>query len=323
MNLTSSEMRGRSRVKLDLTGIHLVSGNTSIASTLGSYYIDMRPILPVVEAGYHGQLDEVGVPFVNCGLTKKIYNITIVAQYALALHNKILGDGYTAELERKLLAQLNTVISNAGCEGPWGGLFLRHWDNSKYPQLRAPWVSALDQGNAISALLRGYQLQGDAKFLDTATRVFDALDRPLSEGGVRILDECGHLWFEEYPMDPPMYVLNGFIFALWGILDYARVTDMPKAWDWWKAGVETLRAHIADFDCGYWSVYDLKQRELVSLYYQINIHIPQLEAMYRLTGDAIFNKYAERWSKFSKSLWCRTIWWINLRVQARMTNIRL
>jgi hypothetical protein len=153
--------------------------------------------------------------------------------------------------------------------------------------------------------------------LRTAEACFDAFDRPLDDGGVRFIDRCGHLWFEEYPTNPPLHVLNGFIFALWGVLDYAKVTDSSKAWEWWKAGSETLSAHVADFDCRYWSVYDLRYRELASTHYQLNVHVPQIEAMYLLTGDRTFKNYADRWSRFGKSFWRRCLWWAALRFHAR------
>ena len=320
--LIAGKMAKAPIANIDLAGMRVGVGNVSNSSMLGGYYLDLRSALSLVESGYHGPLDESGAPLVSSHAAAGFYNITIVAQYALALHDKMIADGRTADLERKLSAQLEVIVGNVEREAPWKGFFLHGWPNPKYRQLGVPWLSALAQGNAVSALLRSYQLQGDERLLDSAALAFDALDRPLSEGGTRVLDKCGHLWFEEYPMNPPSHVLNGFIFVLWGILDYARVTGARKAWDWWEAGVETLRAHIADFDCGYWSVYDLESRELASLYYQTNIHAPQLEVMYLLTGDAVFKRYAERWTEFSASLWRRTLWWINLRVQARMKRLR-
>ncbi|MEK6303065.1 MAG: D-glucuronyl C5-epimerase family protein [Acidobacteriota bacterium] len=311
--------------KTRLAAIQIRGGNTSLAEDLGGYYTDMKPALALVESGYFGPFDEQGVALTSyqlAGRISHVLNLVTTAQYALALNDSIVAKGHDAELARKLHIQLDAIVAAMTPEGPRAGLLLHHWDSPKYDDLRSPWASGLSQGNAISALLRGYQLFGDDRWLKTATSLFEALDLPMSEGGVRDVDECGHLWFEEYPAAVPTHVLNGFIFALWGVLDYARVTGNKKAWVWWNEGLKTLRAHLADFDTGYWSVYDLKYRELTSQYYQTNVHVPQMRVMYSLTSEPIFKKYGDRWEKFSRSLWCRGVWWIGLRVHARMRKIR-
>ena len=53
-------------------------------------------------------------------------------------------------------------------------------------------------------------------------RAFQSFQRPVSDGGVLVEDDRGHVWIEEYLVDPPSHILNGFIWALWGVYDYAR-----------------------------------------------------------------------------------------------------
>jgi len=119
-------------------------------------------------------------------------------------------------------------------------------------------------------------------------------------------------------MDPPSHVLNGHVFALWGVLDWARATGDESAWQLWRQGAATLGRHLPEYDCGYWSLYDLRYRELASRYYQDNIHVPQLHAMHRLTDDATFGDYARRWAAYSGSLLCRTRWAVGLRLRSRL-----
>jgi len=300
-------------------------GNISSPELLAGYYLDMKPARLLVESGYFGPFDERGVALTtyrSAGSIQHVLNLVTTSQYALALIDILTENGRDANLENKLQTQLDAIIAVAEREGCRAGLLLHYWDSPKYRELTSPWPSALSQGNAISALLRGYQLLGDQQQLQAATSLFEALDLSTSNGGVKVIDECGHLWFEEYPSEVPMFVLNGFIFALWGVLDYARVTGSEKAWRWWDEGLQTLKAHLPDFDNGYWSIYDLRYRELASSYYQENIHVPQMRVMYSLTGEKIFHRYAERWARFSKSLWCRGAWWIGLRVHARARKIR-
>ena len=300
--------------KIDLAGIR---GESRIQSKLGPYYLDFAEVLKLVEGGYHGARDEKGVPLNDVGAQGQFYNVITIAQYAVALHDTMLESGETPQSREKLEAQLEAIVAHIEMEGEWKGFFRANWNNQKYLELRAPWVSALAQGNGISALLRGFEWNGDPRWMTCATAMFEAMERPLNQGGVSEWDENGHFWLEEYPMNPPSHVLNGFIFALWGVLDYARATGDQRAWQWWNAGCETLRARLPDYDCGFWSVYDLSHRELATQYYQRNIHVPQLEAMHALTGDEIYQKYARRWRHFSDSAWRRGLWWIGLRVGAR------
>ena len=310
---------------VQLADVTLATGNASLTPELGGYYLDLSGALPLVETGWHGPLDAAGVPF-SSGAQGDFYNAITIAQYALALQDALLSAPQnaekTAELERKLRTQMEFLLTIIEQEGEYRGFFVHRWDNPKYRELRAPWVSALSQGNMLSALLRAYQSWGDERFLEQAHLVFAALERPLSEGGTRFVDASGDTWFEEYPMNPPSHVLNGFIFALWGILDYARVTNDPQAWEWWQSGLATLKRRLPDYDCGYWSVYDLKFREPASLYYQNNIHVLQMRALYELTQEPIFDRYARRWAKFGTSRFYRALWWIGVRVQARFQSLR-
>ena len=293
-------------------------GSTRAPENLGCYYLDLSGARTLVEGDYHGKRDEHGVPLNDFRAQGYFYNVITISQYALALHDEIAKRGATPELREKFQAQMDAIVANVEAEGEWAGFFRAGWNNPKYAELRAPWVSALAQGNGISALLRGYAWNGDARLLECATAMFEALERPMSAGGATMTDENGHFWLEEYPMNPPSHVLNGFIFALWGVLDYARATGNSRAWQWWDAGGETLRARLKDYDCGFWSVYDLSHRELANHYYQNNIHIPQLEAMGILTGENFYTHYAQRWRRFSQSRACRALWWAKLRVDARL-----
>jgi heparosan-N-sulfate-glucuronate 5-epimerase len=301
---------------LRFEALRLSAASASLAPALGAYYLDMRPVVPFIESGYHGRLDASGVPLTEVGPGCQVYNTITIAQYALALHDDLREQPGEKALERRLCTQLDALVAHTESDGPMRGFAVHRWDNRKYVELRSPWVSALAQGNGLSALLRGYQLLGVQRYLDVAHHVFEATRLPVESGGVSYRDRCGHLWLEEYPTTPPTHVLNGLIFALWGALDYARVTGNGDAWSMWNEGVATLRAHLEEFDAGFWSVYDLRYRELVSRHYHLNIHVPQLQVMYTLTGEDLFRTFAVRWLRFGASRWRRALWWGALRWQA-------
>lgn len=282
----------------------------------------MTSALPLIEGGYHGPMDANGVPKNKLGGLWR-YHAATIAQYALALHGSLTLCDISSERttgERKLRAQLQALEPLIETGGKWRGFALNHWDNAKYPALRAGWVSAMYQGNMVSALLRGWQFFGEDRWRGLAELAYSALEKPLSDGGTCVRESHAggeDYWLEEYPMTPPSHVLNGYIYSLWGVLDWARATSDPAAWRRWHQGVETLKRHLPEYDCGYWSVYDLRFRELVSRYYQENVHVPQMQAMHALTGDSLFDEYARRWTAQSQSFLCRIRWAVMLRVNAR------
>ena len=75
-----------------------------------------------------------------------------------------------------------------------------------------------------------------------------------------------HVWYQEYPTEPPAYILNGFIFSLLGLYDFWQATlavpDMSdennRAQQLFSEGLESLVAVLPLFDTGSGSVYDLR-----------------------------------------------------------------
>jgi hypothetical protein len=122
---------------------------------------------------------------------------------------------------------------------------------------------------------------------------------------VSFVDGDGDVWFEEYITSPPAHVLNGFIFSLFGLLDFSRVTSDEKAKELWRQGVGTLEKKLQLYDTGYWSRYDLLRDCVASRFYHGNIHIPLLRALHVLSGKSVFMHYADRWEQYLSSRVCR------------------
>lgn len=284
----------------------------TLAPELGDYYQDLSAAIRLVESGYHGTLNEKGVPVFELRGHGLLANAVTVAQYALANMTAFRR----GERERGDLAavQLDWLVQNQEQNGDWAGCWLTRHDDLKYPWLKAPWTGALASGNAISALLRGAELFGEERYRAAAEAAYVGLHRP-REGGRLYLDDGDHLWYEEYPADPPLHVLNGHIYALLAVTDYARVSGDRLADERWRRAAGTLLDSLAAFDAGYWSVYDLRFREPVSIHYQKNIHVPQLRILAALTGEQRFLETAERWARQADSRIGRLRWAVGLRLR--------
>lgn len=177
------------------------------------------------------------------------------------------------------------------------------------------------QGQAISLFLRAYQLFGDEKYLETAHGAFKFFELDYSEGGAKRIDENGYLWFEEYPTDPPSYVLNGFVYAILGLADYYRVTKDERAKELFDLCINTLLHNLHKYDKWYWSVYDQKKKQLVSYYYQKNVHVPLMGILFKLTDNEVFKIYEDKWKKQLNSRISKFVVKIMYRVQPRLKRL--
>jgi hypothetical protein len=274
--------------------ITLNPGNVSLSSELGAYYIDMRPaIVHYTQNIWEGGFDADGVPM--CGGPEGLhYSPVNIAQYGFMLHADWVEtrEPHTLEVLKRCIAVLDAEKASEGDACVW-------WHHAYEPKygIEPPWASAMAQGEAISLYLRMYQALGDESLLDTAVRSYRFLAVEQGEGGVRRYDDAGDLWLEEFPSKEPSFVLNGFVYAVLGLYDLYRVTGEAAVKADIKRCLATLTRNLHRFDVGYWSLYDLRRRELVRYYYQKNVHVPQMEVLYRLTGDPIFEEYRARWAR--------------------------
>ncbi|MGH9528744.1 MAG: D-glucuronyl C5-epimerase family protein [Terriglobales bacterium] len=275
---------------------------------LGEYYMNFAR-----KAAYTGHLDAAGIPMLDYrGTIGLQYNPIAISQWCLGNYNlfrenKDQGlDSRNREYLRKFLAGSDWLCSSLQQNrfGIW--VWHHHFDWEYRNTLRGPWYSGLAQGQGISLLVRAHAETGEPKYLDTARRAFGSFLKSVTEGGVVFVDEQQNSWFEEYIVSPPTHILNGFIWAAWGVRDYFLATGDLAAESLFHAAVETLRANLPTYDLGFWSLYEQSGTRLPMIaspfYHQL--HIVQLDVMYRLTGDKLFNAYAGRWRTYARH-------WIN------------
>ena len=127
-----------------------------------------------------------------------------------------------------------------------------------------------------------------------------------SAGGVQTeLD--GGPFPEEYPTEPPAYVLNGAIFALWGYYDVWKGLDNEAAGEAFRKGTETLAANLHLWDTGYWSRYDLYPHPVLNVaspaYHAL--HLTQLRRLGAQAPDAELERVLRRFEGYARSTACR------------------
>ena len=279
-----------------------VNSGASIGQ-LDEYY------MPFLEkAGYMGPHDDEGIPLLNYhGNIGLQYNPIAISQWGLGNFNLFLRSK-DEEYKKKALAAADWLVKHLE-RNPFGvPVWNHHFDWEYRTPLKAPWYSGLAQGQGISLLVRVAQETGKPEYLEAGTRAFVSFLNSIEQGGVVFTDEQGDIWFEEYIVSPPTHILNGFIWAAWGVHDFFLATREKAAEQLFSRAVETLRRNLDRYDMGFWSLYELSGTRLpmVASPFYHRLHVAQLRVLHRLTGDDLFSRYAERWEAYARSRSKRT-----------------
>ena len=265
---------------------------------LGEYYMLFRE-----KSDYAGHHDSSAIPMLDYrGAIGLQYNPIAVSQWGLANYNRFRESGGDSRWQKtRKAADWLCANLEQNPHGLW--VWNHHFDWEYRDTLKAPWYSGLAQGQGVSLLLRSHAHTGDERYLQAAERAFIPLTRLVGAGGVLFEDADKDLWIEEYLVDPPTHILNGFIWALWGVFDYGLALGDAAARDVFDRGVTTLIHNLPKYDTGYWSLYEqsgTRLKMLASPFYH-RLHIVQLRAMARLTGQPVFSEVAERWERYTQS----------------------
>ncbi len=247
------------------------------------YYNDLT-----AKAHWTGPVDGDGLPLNQDVQGRFIYFPTTLLQKALGHWDRWLESGRTYEADRAAFLKL-------------AGWALRAQDeNGGYPiwplvglKAASP-HSAMSQGEGISVLVRAYHLTQREEYLEGARRALGPLLAAVQQGGTcRVCPEG--LVLEEAPQEPHNTILNGWIFALYGLYDYllaakARTQDACRVEAALQASLRALVACLPQFNAGFWSYYDTSGNLASPFYHQL--HIAQFKAL-----ELTFPEHAEslRW----------------------------
>lgn len=259
--------------------------------------------------GYYNNLTEkvtrggeydVPKSFVDTG--EKIYFSIEIFQYGLGAYDLyLLSDKKDEALLRKAVACADWAIKDQQEDGAWVTFA---YETPDYP------YSAMAQGEAISLLLRVYQETKDEKYLDAAKKAKSFMLLSFEEGGPTKYDGSD-VYLYECPKDP--LILNGWIFSLWGLMDFCKIVDDTKAKDVLDRTLATLEKRLPDFNLSYWSMYEDGKRISSPFYHKL--HVAQLNVMYDLTGKEVYKAYADKWHKYELNWFYRKLAFIKKACQ--------
>ena len=226
-------------------------------------------------------LDNNELPQLNLANDKFVYFPVAIFQYGLGAYDLYLQTK-DQRYVRKFIQCANWAIEHQDVEGRWNNFFYVYPDTP---------YGAMAQGEAVSLLVRAYLYSKDEKYLISAQKGIDYMLKPSDKGGVTMYNE-GDVVFLEYTHLP--IVLNGWIFAWWGLYDYVLVTQDHGIYSsMMKQSLNTLLKYMPKFKNWCWSIYSV-DKKIASPFYH-NLHIAQMQAMYQITGIDMFERYSERW----------------------------
>jgi len=256
------------------------------------------------------KFDDKGIPTIKYG-ERFYYNPVTIAQYALKSHGLLIKGKISSELF------FHSVDKLLELQAP-NGAFLYPFAFSYHIQpLQPGWVSGMAQGQVLSVFARAFHLKKDRRYLHAGNQALSFLVIPITKGGTK--DTLAHLdpslkqylFFEEYPLSPPTYTLNGFQFTLLGLYDWWKVTQSANphhaqiAGEQFKNGMKTLKGLMKYYDIGGYTTYDLshiiyrKEPKIAGYYHPIHIYL--LHALYSITKDEECNLTMKRWISYLES----------------------
>lgn len=248
------------------------------------------------------RLDDDGLPTVQYG-DDFYYNPVTLGQFTLAVHARYLAGGEV----QPLIAAADKLVAIQSEDGAFRYPFAyRHY--TQEAPWEPGWTSGMGQGVALSALARAYDVTGSDLYLSAGEKALDFLNVDFPEGPRSTLSALhpsltGYVFYLEYPTDPNVLTLNGFMFTLLGLHDWAKVAGSQRASDMFSDGVRTLRRILPYYDLGAISAYDLsyiiiegRAPHIAARYH--SIHVEQLNALYSVTGVDLFREYALKWSRY-------------------------
>lgn len=155
--------------------------------------------------------------------------------------------------------------------------------------IEAPWMSGISQGIIASVYLRKYQLSKDETYLQTAKRIIDFCFTGINGLYTDLGDSM--YWIEEYPSAKGEGVLNGFLFFL---IALGELNSMIEGYGRFDEGLESLLLKLPGFHKGKYIKYSKNLPDLGNETYQ-QIHYWQMEHLYQLTGNKVFDELKTFW----------------------------
>lgn len=230
----------------------------------------------------------------------------------LVLHGRGFVDNITISTTAHMaafFAASDWLVRHQDERGAWPIMVTRKLGEGFRP-LEPGWYSAMAQGQAMSTLVRAYQLTKNQTYLNAALKATGPYKVPSAQHGVKAVFMNKYDWYEEYPTTPSSFVLNGFIYSLLGLYDLKETAGEKvgrEAAQLFQRGMDSLKALLPLYDTGSGSIYDLRHVILgtapnLARWDYHTTHINQLQLLASIDSAPIFKDVVKRWKSYMKGV---------------------
>ena len=257
--------------------------------------------------------DENGVPinktYIDVENGQPHYYPISIGQYGLAIFHTWLKSKEKNK-NKQFLNIADWFVENQTNDENLGAYWLTNVPKPEF-HVTQPWKSAFSQSRAISILLRAWQITKEPKYANTASKALLPFTFSIYDGGVAADFDSDKAFFEEYVAEKPTRVLDGAIFSMFGIMDYARVSKNPDfplvkddlTEDLIKKGINGLKYWLPKFDMGYWVYYNrcelagYPQNDPCTIGY-LKLVVAQLRILARYSNDQTLLDYSNKFEEY-------------------------
>jgi heparosan-N-sulfate-glucuronate 5-epimerase len=261
-------------------------GRAFIPGKLHGYFNDLTG-----KADWKGDLDDRGLPFNKLTSGQIVYFPVVLCQKALGHWDRWLMHSKPDDRQR-FLDVAGWLVNKQDSEGGWDTWGLLS-PGTKYR------YSAMTQGEAVSVLVRAHSLTAEAAFEKACRRGLALMQKPVGDGGV-CCRESTEVFLEEFPGPSRDTVLNGWLFALFGVYDYLLRFPDEGIKVFFRASLGSCVRSLESFDAGFWSYYSSGTKRLASPFYH-QLHLGQLEALSQITSDPGVGLRHDKWKRYAES----------------------
>jgi heparosan-N-sulfate-glucuronate 5-epimerase len=266
-------------------------GRVFVPGELNGYFNDLTG-----KADWMGQTDQDGLPVSSLSTGKSVHFPILLCQKALGHWDNWLIHERPEDSRQflNIADWLQRTQDSAGGWDTWGSM-------GKPQQYR---YSAMTQGQAMSVMSRAFKLTRRPEFERAGASALELLRRPIQEEGVCCY-EGQNVFLEEFPSARRDTVLNGWIFALFGVHDYLLVFPDHKGREFYASTCDCLTRSLGTYDAGYWSYYSSGTKRLASPFYH-KLHLSQLQALRQVTEAPAVGSILDAWTRCEKSPVCKS-----------------
>lgn len=269
--------------------------------SLQNYKLDLIKLIHPI--GYNNSFDKNKIPHSEIK-GKKYYHPLSIIQFGINQYNKFVHTGNVSYLKHSENIAKWLAKNQDDKTGQW----FYHFDfqvGGMDVMLKKPWSSAMAQGVALSLLSRvSMYVDNPSIYVKVAEKALISLKLHVKEGGLAE-EFFGHTFYEEYPTQPKSFALNGFMFTLIGLYDFAQLHKNELSKNLFNQGIETLIFSLPFFDQNTISAYHLghltnpsRKVHLSEKYHKI--HIKQLELLHSLSPHSTLHFYQNLWQSYIK-----------------------